>query len=102
MNLLVWVKIEISKPVRKWTLPILVMMALHLAADCGWACVGCREPGAETLATESPTVMAGWAFSWSVLFMLFFVLLIVAGMSLYIWRTCRRLDREAALRISDG
>ena len=57
---------------------------------------------AETVAKESPTVLAGWAFSWSVLFMLCFVLMIVAGMSLYIWRTCRRLDREAALRISDG
>ena len=26
--------------------------------------------------------------------MLFFVLLIIAGMSLYIWQTCRRLDRK--------
>ncbi len=87
---------------RRWTLPILVLLALQLAGEYGWACVGCREPGAETLAKESSTVLAGWAFSWSVLFMLFFVLLIVAGMSLYIWRTCRRLDREAAFRISDG
>jgi hypothetical protein len=87
---------------KNWTLPIFVLMALQLALESGLACVGCREPGAETIAKESSTVLAGWAFSWSVLFMLFFALMIVAGMSLYIWRTCRRLDREAALRISDG
>ena len=66
------------------------------------ACVGCREPGSETIAKESPTVLAGWAFSWSVLFMLVFVFAIVGGMSLYIWQTCRRLEREAALRVSGG
>ena len=87
---------------RNWTLPILALVALHLAAECGLACVGCREPGSETMAKESPTVLAGWAFSWSVLFMLVFVFLIVGGMSLYIWQTCRRLEREAALRISGG
>ncbi len=87
---------------RKWTFPILVLSALVWAADRGMACVGCREPGSETIAKESPTVLAGLAFSWSVLFMLCFVLLIVGGMSLYIWQTCRRLDREAALRVSDG
>ena len=87
---------------RNWTVPILVLAALHLATEWGRACVGCREPGAETISKESPTVLAGWAFSWSVLFMLLFVLLVVAGMSLYIWRTCQRLDREAALRVSDG
>jgi heme/copper-type cytochrome/quinol oxidase subunit 2 len=87
---------------RKWTLPLLVLTALTLAVDCALACVGCREPGAETIAKESSTVLAGWAFSWSVLFMLFFVLLVVAGMSFYIWRTCRRVDREAAARVSDA
>jgi heme/copper-type cytochrome/quinol oxidase subunit 2 len=95
----VWEKIE---PMKHWTMPFVILLALHLAAESGLACVGCREPGAETIAKESPTVLAGWAFSWSVLFMLFFVLVIVAGMSIYIWRTCRRLDREAALRMSDG
>ncbi len=87
---------------RKWTFPILVLAALVWAADRGMACVGCREPGSETIAKESPTVLAGLAFSWSVLFMLCFVLLIVGGMSLYIWQTCRRLDRKAALQVSDG
>lgn len=58
------------------------------------ACVGCREPGTLTLEHESPTVLAGMAFSWSVLFMLGFVMAIVFGMSFYIWRTCRRLDQR--------
>lgn len=68
----------------------LVILLAHQAS----ACVGCREPGAETVAKESPTVMAGIAFSWSVLFMLCFVLLLVAGMSLFIGQTCRRIERE--------
>lgn len=58
------------------------------------ACVGCREPGSLTLQHENSTVLAGMAFSWSVMFMLGFVMLIVFGMSLYIWRTCRRLDQK--------
>jgi heme/copper-type cytochrome/quinol oxidase subunit 2 len=87
---------------RKWKLPIFALAALVWAAEYGMACVGCREPGSETISKESLTVLAGWAFSWSVLFMLLFVLLIVSGMSFYIWQTCRRLDREAAIRISDG
>ncbi len=60
------------------------------------ACVGCREPGSETMNHEAPTVMAGIAFSWSVLFMLIFALTVVGGMSAYIWRTCQRIDRERA------
>lgn len=58
------------------------------------ACVGCREPGTLTLEHESSTVLAGMAFSWSVLFMLGFVMMIVFGMSFYIWRTCRQLDQR--------
>ena len=82
--------------------PAVVLAALFSAVDCVVACVGCREPGSETVAKESPTVLAGWAFSWSVLFMLLFVFLIVGGMSLYIWRTCRRLERECILRVPGG
>jgi hypothetical protein len=82
--------------------PAVVLAALFSAADCLMACVGCREPGSETVAKESPTVLAGWAFSWSVLFMLVFVFLIVGGMSLYIWQTCRRLERESVSRVPGG
>lgn len=65
-----------------------------LASVPAQACVGCREPGTLTLEHESPTVLAGMAFSWSVLFMLGFVMLIGFGMSFYIWRTCRALDQK--------
>ena len=87
---------------RKMRFAALALAAFFSAAQCVMACVGCREPGSETIAKESPTVLAGWAFSWSVLFMLVFVFLIVGGMSFYIWQTCRRLEREAALRVSGG
>jgi len=60
------------------------------------ACVGCREPGSETINHEAPTVLAGIAFSWSVLFMLAFALLVVGGMGAYIWQTCQRIERERA------
>jgi len=76
---------------------IVILLALILChAPSALACVGCREPGAQTLAKESPTVLAGAAFSWSVLFMLAFVMLIVIGMSVYIWHTCRHLERARA------
>jgi heme/copper-type cytochrome/quinol oxidase subunit 2 len=88
--------------VKRWTLPVGMLAALLWAVERSMACVGCREPGSETISKEASTVLAGWAFSWSVLFMLVFVFLVVGGMSLYIWRTCRRLDREAALRVLDG
>lgn len=58
------------------------------------ACVGCREAGSFTMAHESSTVLAGVGFSWSVVFMLAFVLCVVAGMSCYIWRTCQRIERD--------
>jgi hypothetical protein len=89
-------------PMRASIFPAVVLAALFSAADCLMACVGCREPGSETVAKESPTVLAGWAFSWSVLFMLVFVFLIVGGMSLYIWQTCRRLERESVQRVPGG
>lgn len=69
-------------------------LALALLPAAAEACVGCREPGSETLNHESPTVMAGFAFSWSVLFMLAFALAVVGGMSAYIWHTCQRIERE--------
>ncbi len=84
-------RVSVSPVVRiSWFVVASVLLLVHQAA----ACVGCREPGAETVAKESPTVMAGVAFSWSVLFMLCFVLLLVAGMSLFIGQTCRRIERE--------
>jgi len=69
------------------------MGCLILMASPVEACVGCREPGALTIAHESTTVLAGQGFSWSVLFMLGFVLAVVAGLSFFIWRTCQQLER---------
>ena len=70
----------------------LVSMLL-LAQHSAIACVGCRTP--EVTATEEPqTVLAGIAFSWSVLTMLAIVITIVTGLGFYIARTCRRVDRE--------
>jgi len=80
--------------IRLSLLPVLVTAWMLFQVTAAQACVGCREPGADTVASESKTVMAGLAFSWSVLFMLGFVLLMVCGMSYYIWQTCRRLARE--------
>ena len=79
--------------IRQFTYALAVAW-IFLQATAAQACVGCREPGTDTAARESQTVMAGLAFSWSVLFMLGFVLLMVSGMSFYIWQTCRRLARE--------
>lgn len=69
---------------------------LLVAAPSAMACVGCREPGKETIEHEPQTVLAGIAFSWSVLFMLGFAFAVVMGMSAYIWRTCQRIERERA------
>lgn len=77
--------------------PIFLTALLFAIADAA-ACVGCREPGQDTMAKESPTVMAGVAFSWSVLFMLAFALLVVGGMSVYIGKTCRRIEQERTVQ----
>jgi hypothetical protein len=74
----------------------LCALALAFLPAAAQACVGCREPGSETLNHESPTVMAGIAFSWSVLFMLAFALAVVTAMGAYIWQTCQRIERERA------
>ncbi len=58
------------------------------------ACVGCREPGADTIANEPGTVMAGFGFSWGVIIMLSMAVSIVSGLTAYIWRTVVRIERE--------
>lgn len=66
---------------------------LLLSIPHALGCVGCREPGG--LASDEPqTVMAGVALSWSVLTMLVIVAVIIGGLSMYIAKTCQRLDRE--------
>lgn len=83
------------------TLNIQTILALAVSfllanAPSALACVGCREPGAGTIAHEPQTVASGVAFSWSVLFMLVVVLSIIAGMTLFIWRSCVSIERERA------
>lgn len=73
---------------------LLSLLVFFVAAGSSEACVGCREPGSLTLNHENPTVLAGIGFSWSVIFMLTFVLSVVAGMTLYIWRTCQQLEQS--------
>lgn len=80
-------------------------MKTLLAALMGWtllsmgqamACVGCREPGSDTVTSEPTTVLAGFGLSWSVLFMLFVTMSGFFGLFLYIWRTVVRLEQERA------
>ncbi|MFA7344747.1 MAG: hypothetical protein WC003_10615 [Terrimicrobiaceae bacterium] len=61
------------------------------------ACVGCREPGAFG-PDEPQTVMAGVAFSWSVITMLAIVAALIGGLGFYITKTCGRVDRENGTR----
>lgn len=71
--------------------PALVSILL-LAQHSAIACVGCRTP--EVTAAEEPqTVLAGIAFSWSVLTMLAIVIAVVTGLGFYIAQTCRQVDR---------
>ncbi len=74
----------------------LIVATLLLAHHSAMACVGCRTP---MVASEEPqTVMAGVAFSWSVITMLVIVIAVVSGLGWYIARTCQRIDRENAAR----
>ena len=57
------------------------------------ACVGCRAPGVGG-AEEPKTVTSGIAFSLSVISLLVLVLLVLAGLTAYIAKTCQRLDSE--------
>jgi hypothetical protein len=77
---------------RTWLPALLVVLAAPQGSLL--ACVGCREPGAQTVRDEAGTVMAGFAFSWSVLFMLVFAVAVVGLLAGYIWRTVLRLEEE--------
>lgn len=70
-----------------------ILFFAHHSAE---ACVGCRTPmvGAE----EPQTVLAGVAFSWSVITMLVLVVAVVSGLGWYIAKTCQRVDREHSIR----
>ena len=69
-----------------WGLVVLWMLPQSLEA-----CVGCRQ---QTEETSAKTLLAGAAFSWSVLFMLAFVFTLLAGMMWLFVATCRRIEAE--------
>ena len=74
------------------TLSIAIACGLFALADAS-ACVGCRQPGIGGV-DEPQTVMAGMAFSWSVISLLVLVVVVLGGLTVYIAKTCQRLDRE--------
>ncbi|MFM8229902.1 MAG: hypothetical protein ACKOAL_01630 [Chthoniobacterales bacterium] len=61
-------------------------LLLHAPA---WACAGCREPGEEV---EAATVMAGFGFSWGVIFMLLFLFALCSGLGWFVARTIKAVD----------
>ena len=74
-----------------------VLTAVLLTHQAAMACVGCREPGAFG-PNEPQTIVAGMAFSWSVLTMLVLVIVALCGLGFYIAKTCARVDRENGTR----
>lgn len=66
-----------------------VISALLLLGAPVWACAGCREPGAEV---ETSTVMAGFGFSWGVIFMLLFLLVLCSSLGWFVARTIKAAD----------
>ncbi|MEI8311920.1 MAG: hypothetical protein WCH98_14320 [Verrucomicrobiota bacterium] len=77
--------------------PASLITAALLFHQGAMACVGCREPGAFG-PDEPQTVMAGVAFSWSVITMLVIVAALLGGLGFYIAKTCKRVDRENGTR----
>jgi len=75
------------------SLPSILALVLLAFPRLASACVGCREPGSDTVASEPQTVMAGFGFSWGVLIMLGCVMAIVAGLVVLICTTVARVDR---------
>lgn len=65
------------------------MAVLFWTAGPILACAGCREPGEDV---ESATVMAGVAYSWTVLFMLAVVFSLCGGLGTYMWKTIKAVD----------
>lgn len=77
------------------SLPALAIASFWMLPFTVDACVGCRQ---QTVETSTKTLMAGAAFSWSVLFMLAFVFSIVGALTWFFVVTCRRIDAERNAR----
>jgi hypothetical protein len=66
--------------------------SLVLFTNSAGACVGCRVTTDDVARVEPSTVSAGFAFSWSVLFMLIVVGFLITFLVSYIARAVARLD----------
>ena len=66
-----------------------VLFANLLLNASAWACAGCREPGKEV---EATTVMAGFGFSWGVIFMLIFMFVLCSGLGWFVAKTIKAVD----------
>jgi len=65
------------------------LFALVLLHAPALACAGCREPGEDV---EATTVMAGFGFSWGVIFMLVFLFVLCSGLGWFVARTIKAVD----------
>lgn len=70
----------------KFLTSIFGLVLLHAPA---FACAGCREPGKDV---EAETVMAGFGFSWGVIFMLVFVFALCSGLGWFVAKTIKSVD----------
>jgi len=66
-----------------------VALAFALLHAPALACAGCREPGEDV---EATTVMAGFGFSWGVIFMLIFLFVLCSGLGWFVARTIKAVD----------
>lgn len=66
-----------------------IIFAFALLNAPAFACAGCREPGKDV---EVETVMAGFGFSWGVIFMLVFVFTLCSGLGWFVARTIKAVD----------
>jgi hypothetical protein len=70
----------------KFLAAITTLLLLHAPV---WACAGCREPGEDV---EATTVMAGFGFSWGVIFMLLFLFALCSSLGWFVARTIKAVD----------
>jgi len=70
----------------KFLASIPALLLLHAPV---WACAGCRVVSQDA---EATTVMAGFGFSWGVIFMLLFLSALCSGLGWFVARTIKAVD----------
>lgn len=68
---------------------LVAILAFALLNAPAFACAGCREPGEDV---EATTVMAGFGFSWGVIFMLLFLFALCSGLGWFVAHTVKSVD----------